>query len=220
MVDPDHQGRGIGGELLARSLAHEPSREVGRLVVATGQPNDLGLYMGFGLMPAAGHWQLRCPTSAFVERRSREVNSRETSVVALKPERAVLEWLRLERPAMGYERRALHEFFARERACLATFDERAGVARSLCWVSSEGEIGPGAAESPGILAAVVLAALDRVAATLEPEYLRVFATTGSWRLLRRLRLLGFEIRWPSWIMSSQPLPRLDCYLPVRPPYVL
>jgi hypothetical protein len=67
---------------------------------------------------------------------------------------------------------------------------------------------------------VVLAALDRVAKTQEPPLLGVYATTTSWHLLHRLRLLGFRVFWPSWVMCSVPLPGLDRYVPTRPPFVL
>jgi hypothetical protein len=67
---------------------------------------------------------------------------------------------------------------------------------------------------------VVLAALDRVEATVEPEYLSLFSTTIAWWLLKRLRGLGFEIWWPSWVMCSVPLPGLDRYVPTRPPQLL
>jgi hypothetical protein len=67
---------------------------------------------------------------------------------------------------------------------------------------------------------VVLAALDRVAKTQEPDALAVFSTTTSWHLLHRLRMLGFGVYWPSWIMSSVPLPGLDRYVPARPPFLL
>ena len=95
-----------------------------------------------------------------------------------------------------------------------------GEATGLCWVSTEGEIGPAVAVNAEALVPMVLAALDRVAKTKEPEYLHVFCTTESWWLLRRLRELGFRVFWPSWIMTSVPLPGLDRYLPTRPAYIL
>jgi medium-chain acyl-[acyl-carrier-protein] hydrolase len=39
-------------------------------------------------------------------------------------------------------------------------------------------------------------------------------------LLRRLRMLGFRVRWPSWVLCSEPLPGLDRYVPTRPTFVL
>jgi N-acetylglutamate synthase-like GNAT family acetyltransferase len=220
MVEPEYQARGIGRALLERCWPTDPTPELGRVVVATGEPTDIGLYMGFGVMPVAGHWHLRQRTSDYLKRRSLEIERVETAVHVLKDDRAVQEWMRIEPGALGHERPDLHEFLCRDRTCLATIDEQTHHATSLCWVSNEGEIGPAVAETSEQLVPVVLAALDRVAATVEPEYLSLFSTTVCWWLLRRLRGLGFEIWWPSWVMCSVPLPGLDRYVPTRPPHVL
>ena len=139
---------------------------------------------------------------------------------ALTPDRAVSEWKRLEPPAIGHKRPLLHEFFGRTRTCLATMDGRGGEATALCWVSSDGDIGPAVGEEAQDLVPVVLAALDRVATMQEPESVGVFCTTDSWWLLDRLRRLGFRVHWPGWVMSSVPLPGLDRYLATRPARLL
>jgi GNAT superfamily N-acetyltransferase len=219
MVHPDHQGAGLGRTLLEHCWPSAPTPDRGRVVIATGAPSDLTLYTNFGVMPVAGHWHLRQRTDAYQEQRSQE-DQTGSGVHVLKPERAVQEWLRMESPALSHERRTLHEFFARDRTCLAYLDQTTGEALALCWVSSEGDIGPAVAAQPGDLVPVVLSALDRVAMTVEPEYLSVFSTTLAWWLLRRLRSLGFQVYWPSWVMCSVPLPGLDRYVPTRPPHVL
>lgn len=220
MVSPGHQGSGLGRRLLREIWPGDPSPSLGRLVVATGGPRDLSLYTDFGVMPVAGHWHMRQETRSYLERRSQETDATEAgSVVVLTPERAVAEWKRLEPEALGHERPALHEFFGRDRSCLATVDPR-GTAKALCWVSSDGDIGPAVGTSQGEVIAVMLAALDNVSKVQEPATLSIYLTTTSWHLLHRLRLLGFRVYWPSWIMCSVPLPGLDRYVPTRPPFVL
>jgi GNAT superfamily N-acetyltransferase len=220
MVSPSHQGTGVGRRLLEQIWPGGPSPSLGRLVVATGAPRDLSLYTDFGVMPVAGHWHMRQPTRSYLERRSQETDATEPgSVVVLTVERAVTEWQRLEPDAIGHERPQLHEFFGRDRACLATVDA-SGTTKALCWVSSDGDIGPAVGVTPRDVIPVVLAALDRVAKTQEPDALGVYATTTSWHLLHRLRMLGFRVYWPSWVMCSVPLPGLDRYVPTRPPFVL
>jgi GNAT superfamily N-acetyltransferase len=220
MVSPQHQGSGIGRRLLQTIWPGDPSPSLGRLVVATGAPRDLSLYTEFGVMPVAGHWHMRQPTSNYLERRSQETDATEAgSVVVLTVERAVSEWKRLEPDAIAHERPAFHEFFGRDRACLATVDAE-GAPTALCWLSSDGDIGPAIGTGAGGLIAVVLAALDRVAKTQEPPMLSVYASTPSWHLLHRLRFFGFRVYWPSWVMCSVPLPGLDRYMPTRPPFLL
>jgi GNAT superfamily N-acetyltransferase len=220
MVLPEHQRRGIGRQLLEIVWPGDPSPELGRVVVATGSASDLSLYTGFGTMPVAGHWHMRQRAEVYLSHRAQEIDTTDPGVHVLKADRAVAEWKRLEPSAIGHRRDPLHEFFGRDRTCLATIDPSTGDATSLCWVSSDGDIGPAVAASPGELVPVVLAALDRVAMTQEPQYLGVFTTTLSWWLLRRLRTLGFSVYWPSWVMCSVPLPGLDRYMPTRPAHLL
>jgi GNAT superfamily N-acetyltransferase len=220
MVRPGHQRQGIGRRLLEIVWPGDPTPELGRVVVAGGAAADLSLYTEFGVMPVAGHWHMRQRTETYLGRRSQEIDTTDPGVHVLKADRAVAEWKRLEPGAVGHDRPSLHEFFGRDRTCLATMDPVTGEATALCWVSSEGEIGPAVAASPGQLVPVVLAALDRVAMTQEPEHLSVFTTTLSWWLLRRLRTLGFSVYWPSWILCSIPLPGLDRYVPTRPAHLL
>jgi GNAT superfamily N-acetyltransferase len=219
-VAPSHAGRGVGRALLERCWPDTPTPDLGRVVLGVGMPADLSLFTEFGAMPVSGHWHLRQRADEYLERRSQEVDASEPAVHALTAERAVAEWKRLEPPAIGHERPLLHDFFGRTRTCLATMDARGGGAMALCWVSSEGEIGPAVARSTEELVPVVLAALDRVAKAQEPEALGVFCTTDSWWLLDRLRGLGFRVHWPSWVMCSVPLPGLDRYLPTRPARLL
>jgi len=220
-VDPAHAGRGVGRGLMSRCWPDPPSPNLGRVVLSVGTPVDLTLYTDFGVMPATGHWHMRHRVSDYLERRSQElVDAPATEVVALKSDRAIEEWKRLEPLAIGHERPMLHEFFGRTRSCLAIMDAEQERALAVCWVSPNAEIGPAVGESPEHLVPVVLAALDRVAKMQEPETIGVFCTTNSWWLLDRLRRLGFRVYWPSWVLCSVPLPGLDRYMATMPPRLL
>jgi len=216
---PELQGRGIARRLLEQCWPGPPTKDVGRIALAPGGGPDLSLYTSFGTMPASGQWSLAQPTERFLALRSHEIDRVEADVHQLSAGRAVEEWKRLEPQAIGHERPHLHEFFGRERTCLAAIGEGER-ATALCWVSPTGEIGPAVANRAQDLLPVVLAALDRVAKTQEPERLEIFCTTASWWLLRRLGALGFRVSWPGWVMCSEPLPGLDRYLPTRPVLVL
>ena len=219
-VAPSHSGLGVGRALLERCWPESPTPDLGRVVLGIGRPADLTLYTQFGVMPVSGHWHMRHRSEEYLERRSQEIDAGPPSVHVLTSDRAVAEWKRLEPPAIGHERPLLHEFFGRTRNCLATIDPERGEASGLCWVSSDGDIGPAVGEAAQDLVPVVLAALDRVAKSMEPETVGVFCTTDSWWLLDRLRRLGFRVHWPGWVMSSVPLPGLDRYLATRPARLL
>jgi GNAT superfamily N-acetyltransferase len=214
-VHPDHQGRGIGRGLLERCWPESPTPDLSRVVVAMGAPADLTLYTGFGAMPANGRLRLVERTERYVERRLRERDATAPDVHALERGRALAEWERMEPEVLGHRRRPLQEFFARDRTCLACVNPD-GSSSAVCWVSSDGVVGPGVAERPEDLVPVVLAALDRVAKAHEPKELQLPLIASSWWLLQRLRKLGFRISWPGWVMCSVPLPALERYLPVDP----
>jgi GNAT superfamily N-acetyltransferase len=219
MVSQQHRGRGIGRRLLELAWPGDPTAELGRLVVAALPTGGPGILLGRGVMPVAGHWELRARRERYLELRSHELEDSLPAVHVLKRDRAAAEWKRLEPRAIAYARPSLHDFFGRDRTCLAVIDED-GAAQSLCWVSSDAEIGPAVAAVPGGLVPVMLAALDRVAMIQQPDELRVSATTLAWWLLRRLTTLAFTLVSTGWILCSVPLPGLDRYVPSRLPELL
>lgn len=220
-VHPDHQGHGIGRGLLERCWPGDPTPDVGRVAVSSGAPAALGLYADFGVMPAAGHWLLEHRAEGYLAARARELDeSAAEAVAALSVERARAEWARLEPTAVGHPRPQLHEYFLRERTCLACFDQRSEGVTGLCWVGPTGQIGPAVGAQSEDLVPVVLAALDRVSRMEAADNVCVHTTTIAWWLLRRLLGLGFEVRRPAWVMSSTPLPGLDRYAPTRPAQIL
>ena len=218
-VAPEHAGQGIGPALLSQIWPGDPTPDLGRVAVAPGVARVLNAVTAHGMMPAAGHWHMRATTADYLEARSRVTDAAEPPVVVLEADRARAEWQALEPEAIGHERPALHEFFARTRTCLASVDD-AGRPSALCWAGMDDAVGPAVGATSQDLVPVVLQALDRVAKTQEPETMSVYCATHSWWLLRRLRSLGFQIVWPIWVMSSVPLPGLDRYLPTRPAHVL
>lgn len=221
MVRPDRQGRGVGRSLLERCWPDEPEPGVTRIVIAAGGAADLSLYTAFGVVPLAGHWHMRVETARYLEARAADgADEGATPAHVLEPDHAVAEWSRLEPEAIGHSRPSLHEFLSRDRFCLACVDDETGDADGLCWVSTNGDIGPAVGRSPASLGPVMLAALDRVARGQEPTHLSVLTTTAARPLLARLRGLGFRVWWPSWIMGSSGLPGLDRYAPTRPPHLL
>lgn len=221
MVAPGHQGRGIGRALLERVWAGPLNQTRARVVVAAGSARELSLYSEFGVLPVTGHWHLRHSVEEYVHRRSQETaDVGQPDIHLLDADRAVAEWKRLEPLAVGFERPALQEFFGRTRTCLARRDPSTSEVVGLCWVSPNGEVGPAVGASPEDLVPVVLAALDRSAKVQEPEWLGVYCTTDAWWLLRHLRRLGFRVWWPSWVLSSVPLPGPDRFMPTRPARVL
>ena len=104
-----------------------------------------------------------------MERRSLETDATEPAVHVLTVDRAVEEWKRLEPLAIAHERPALHEFFGRTRSCLAVMTGDGGQGALLGEPAGRDRAGRGL-RPPEDLLPVVLAALDRVAKSQQPEH--------------------------------------------------
>ena len=215
-VDDEYQGRGLGRQLL-RKCWNDSASVVPRIIVAAGAPADLTTYTGVGTAPVAGHWNVVQRAVTYRERRARE-EPPLMRTQPLDPKRALREWERPEPLALGHARPELHRHF-RSRVCVAGSDERSADVNAVCWLGADGAIGPGVATTPDALVHLVVAILDGEAAAGR-ELLQLFVPTVNTTLLFRLRALGFQVRWPSWIMSSFPLPGLDRYLPTWPAWIL
>ena len=115
---------------------------------AIGRPADLTLYTDFGVMPVSGHWHMRHRTRG-VHRAPLPGDRRaaEPTVHALTPDargRGVeAAGAARHRPRAPAAARVL-----RPHAHLPGHRRRTGAATGLCWVSSEGEIGPAVGEEP------------------------------------------------------------------------
>ena len=212
-VDEPFQGRGLASVLLATCWPDHSSR---RLIVAAGATADLTTYVGLGTVPLAGHWNMTATAAIYVDRRAKEPDA-PARLEPLEPDRARAEWQRLEPLALGHSRPELHRRLS-DGTCLATFDPQRGV-ESICWVSRSGAIGPGVGRDPEALVRLIIAILDREAATGRGA-LRLFVPTVNAKLLLRLRGLGFRLAWPGWIMGSFQLPGLDRYVPTWPSWIL
>ena len=212
-VDEPFQGRGLAGVLLATCWPDQSSR---RLIVAAGANADLTTYIGIGTVPLAGHWNMTATAATYVDRRVKEPDA-AAHLELLEPDRAQAEWQRLEPLALGHARPELHRHLS-DRTCLAAFDPQ-GRVESICWISRAGAIGPGVGRDPEALVRLVIAVLDREAATGR-DALQLFVPTVNAKLLLRLRGLGFRLAWPGWIMGSFPLPGLDRYVPTCPSWIL
>ena len=171
-----------------------------------GTPVDLTLYTEFGVMPVAGHWHMRQRVEDYLEARSHETDHVEPDVHVLTPDRAVAEWKRLEPPAIGHERPLLHEFFGRDRTCLAYARRahRRGHGALL------GRLGrrdrPGRGGPPRTSCRWCCRRSTAWPAPTSPRPSASTAPPRSWWLLDRLRRLGFKVFWPAWVMCSVPLP--------------
>ena len=174
-------GGAVGGALARRPrrgpraaralLAGSPTPELGRLVVAVGRPADLTLFTEFGVMPVSGHWHMRHRVDRYLEQRAQEPDATEPGRARAHagPRGGGVEAARAGWRS-GTSGPPLHEFFGRTRNCLATVDAEPGHATgALLGQRPTARSARPWARSPEDLVPVVLAALDRVAKTQEPE---------------------------------------------------
>ena len=211
--------RGIGNGLLERCWPEPPTRERGRVVVTLGTSPDLTLYTRFGVMPVAGHWHLRLarpvPGAALAggHRRHRARRARAHGgpggggveaprAAGHRAQAAGCSTSSSAAPAAvshvmrGEEARPCAGS-ARSARSARPWAPRPRTCCPWCWPPSTGW--PSRRSR------------NRSAFTARPT--PGGCSTGSGGS-------GFKVRWPSWVMSSVPLPGLDRYLPTRPARLL
>ena len=176
-VEPGKQARGVGGELLQKTLLHaERLKATNRaLITFAFNTSSIGLYTKHGLYPRQPLFRISAPASE-VQRRLR------SSRYALRPiaARAPVDWLgQIDSDILGFRRDRHHEFLLRTDATGFRIEE-GDSAVGYAYVSPEGHIGP-LAVAPGADTAEVVSAAMEAALSLQPQQLSLIAPGGGRR---------------------------------------
>ncbi len=144
-IEPGKQARGVGGELLQKTLHHaERLKATNRaLITFAFNTSAIGLYTKYGLYPRQPLYRISAPASV-VQRRLRS-SRYACSPIAVG---AAVDWLgQIDSDILGFRRDRHHEYLLRTDATGFRIEE-GGSTVGYAYASPEGHIGP-LAVAPG-----------------------------------------------------------------------
>jgi ribosomal protein S18 acetylase RimI-like enzyme len=214
-VAPGQQGRGIGNDLLARTLAHASKNNVAHKALITFAFNTVsqGLYVRHGLLP-------RLPLSFF------EV-SRESLLARLQDSQFRCDPLnisdlhslaRIDAHALGVSREKHHRYLMADDAMKGFLLHSGTDCVGYVYVNPDGHIGPLAVTRPDATSAAFQSALTLAAERGSPQVTAFIPGTSDAALGVAVGH-GMRITFPMVLMSSRDFGDWTCYLPRNPGFM-
>lgn len=187
-VLPEHQARGVGSALLDEALAWGRGASVFS-VVGSPHPAAQLLYLRASMFPLWTQLELTGggPTAAQEPRGVRALSDRDRGWVD-----------ELDRDVRGAARPQDHGFFRRHAGGLALW--RDGRPRGYVYAWPGGKVGPGAAQDPADLPALLRAARHRIGGPVT-----VSVPSTNWTTLRELVGIGCAPAGSNTFLASRPL---------------
>lgn len=214
-IEPGKQARGVGGELLQKTLLHaERLKATNRaLITFAFNTSAIGLYTKYGLYPRQPLYRISAPASV-VQRRLRSSRYACSPIAAGAP----VDWLgQIDSDILGFRRDRHHEYLLRTDATGFRIEE-GGSAVGYAYASPEGHIGP-LAVAPGADSAEVVSAAMEAALSLQPQQLSLIAPGGADALMAKVIEHGFHIVQPLVLMSARSFGDWRNYVPRDPGYM-
>jgi GNAT superfamily N-acetyltransferase len=211
-VLPPFQSRGIGTELLRRSMAGVAPDTALTVLSDALNPAANGLYLRFGMLPQE--------TMLTFDGRLDDAPGRELRGAPAAPpwhvrpldpsaDRATLD--RFDRGSVGFTRPVDHDFWAGVPGLAGHVLEHGGTVRGYLYLSDAGAVGPaavgGPADVPGVLATAARLARERGTAQLHVRLAGSARAGISWLVGGGYRLTGIGL-----MLTSRPVGRLDRYV--------
>ena len=213
-VAPGQQGRGIGNELLALTLAHAEKNKAAYKALITFAFNTVsqGLYIRHGLFP-------RLPLNFFKVTRETLLARLQDGQFSSDPlETADLQNLSgIDARALGISREKHHRYLMGD-ATMKGFVLRSGNERvGYVYVNPDGHIGPLAVTRPDAMGGAFQTALKLAAERGSPQVTALIPGTSD--ALSVAVDHGMRITFPMLLMSSSDFGDWNCYLPRNPGFM-
>jgi GNAT superfamily N-acetyltransferase len=214
-VAAGQQGRGVGNELLKRTIAQAEKAAASEKALITFAFNTVsqGLYIRHGLFPRLPLYLFSVPREAWSPRAPSATFAASAIDVSHLQEIAAID-----ARALGLSREKHHRYLIAESGLKGLLFREGSGCVGYAYISPEGHVGPLAATRPDALVAVFSAALSQ-AAKLNAAQLSAFIPGISDAALGTAVAQGMRIALPMMLMSSRPFGDWTCYLPRNPGFM-
>ncbi len=216
-VSPGHQGRGIGRELLKRTLDHERKRGATNRALITFTFNTVsqGLYIRHGMFPRLPIYNFNVARELLMDR----LKDAQLRYAPLEDKASHLHSLtHIDEQVLGVAREKHHRHLINESGTRGvifyTEDDCVGYA----YISPEGHIGPLGVAEPKILGAAFKTALH-LAANAASSRVSAFLPGTSDVTLSIAAEHGMRITFPMVLVSTHDFGNWAQYLPRNPGFM-
>lgn len=214
-VSPEHQGRGIGNQLLARAFEHASKAGVRNkaLITFTFNTASQGLYMRNGLFPRLPIYFFRTATPVG-RAPGDELRHSDIANTAAHRERLV----QIDASSLGVSRAKHHGYLLNDSSTRGVFLHAEDDCVGYAYVSSSGHIGPLAVSRPDAMSAAFRTALN-LAVAAETSQISAFLPGVNDAALRVAVQHGMRITFPMVLVSAHDFGDWTRYLPRNPGFM-
>jgi ribosomal protein S18 acetylase RimI-like enzyme len=216
-VSPVHQGRGIGNELLTRTL--EQARKVGAtnkaLITFTFNTISQGLYIRHGLFPRLPIYFFNVEHDALIARFQGE-ELRYTDIEQTAAHRACLA--QIDASTVGISREKHHRYLLNDTTTRGILFYAGRDCIGYAYVNSNGHIGPVAVAEPNAMGAAFRTTL-KIAAGTGASQVSAFLPGVNDATLSIAAAHGMRITFPMVLVSAREFGDWTRYLPRNPGFM-
>lgn len=216
-VSPGQQGRGIGQELLRRTLEHaeKTKAKTKALITFTFNSVSQGLYIRHGLFPRFPIYNFNVARNVLIGR----LPARPLRCVPIEDTAADLRSLdEIDARALGFSREKHHRFLIGDGTTRGVLLHAADQCVGYAYVAADGHIGPLAVAERADLGPVFEAALE-LAAEGDSSHVSAFIPGPSEAALSIAVACGMRIALPMVMMSTRDFGDWKAYLPRNPGFM-
>lgn len=214
-VAPGQQGRGIGNELLARTLEHARQAGASEKALITFAFNTVsqGLYIRHGLFPRLPLYLFSVSREAW--RAPAHENRLNATAIGLGdlPELAAID-----ARALDLSREKHHRYLIADSDLTGFLFRDGGASLGYAYISPEGHVGPLAVSRPDAMGPVFAAALKQAHDAGAAKISALIPGIGEAALGAAVKQ-GMRIAFPMMLMSSRAFGDWRCYLPRNPGFM-
>ncbi|HLL26776.1 MAG TPA: GNAT family N-acetyltransferase [Xanthobacteraceae bacterium] len=215
-VSPAHQGRGIGNELMMRTLQHAEKANVAHKALITFTFNTVSqaLYIRHGLIPRLPIYFLKAAREVLLRRA-------QTAELRCEPLRHAASHLqslvRIDAETLGISREKHHKFLMNDNATRGFLLYAGGDCVGYAYISSDGHIGPLAVVRPDSAGAAFRTAMNLVLESGSPQISAFLPGTSDAMAIAVAH--GMRITFPMVLMSTQEFGNWTQYIPRNPGFM-